>query len=74
MTSTGPAAAQAELFLEMGPAARLMAQRAPDENTLHALKADLVDALRPFERDGRVSLTATVQMVSALAPYSAATP
>ena len=65
MSSTDTPESQADLYLELGPAARLVADRNPDPATVLALRSDLVSALRQHHKNGVVSLGATVQYVSA---------
>lgn len=65
MKSSEPAEQQAELYLKMGPAARLVAAKSPDPVTLEALTADLANELRRHETKDGVELGARVHYVSA---------
>lgn len=56
---------QAELFLKVGPAARLIAEREPDTETLQALSTELAAELSRHQTSEGVSLGATVYYVSA---------
>ena len=58
---------QAELYLRMGPAARLMAAKSPEPATVAALIAELTAALRDHATSDGVALGATVQYVAAVA-------
>lgn len=56
---------QAELYLKLGPAARLIAEREPDSETLQALTVELAAELHQHQTSEGVSLGATVYYVSA---------
>lgn len=56
---------QAELFLKLGPAARLIAEREPNSKTLQALTTELTAELHRHQTSEGVSLGATVYYVSA---------
>lgn len=58
-------AQHAELFLKLGPAARLIAERKPAADTLEALAADLTRELGQYASGTGVSLKAAVYFVSA---------
>jgi ubiquinone/menaquinone biosynthesis C-methylase UbiE len=55
---------QAKLFLKLGPAARLIAEREPDAETLQTLTSDLITELAGYKTGDQVSLRATVYYVS----------
>ena len=56
---------QAELFLKLGPAARLIAEREPNLGTLQTLTSELAAELYQYQTREGVSLGATVYYVSA---------
>jgi hypothetical protein len=65
MKGSEPAEQQAELYLKMGPAARLVAAKSPEPFTLKELTADLVNELRKYETKDGVELGAKVHYVFA---------
>ena len=67
MASSDPAEKQVELYLTGGPAARLIAAKAPGDDIMNALRAALVGELRKYETKNTIALGATVHYVSASA-------
>ncbi len=65
MVSSETPEQQAELFLKLGPAARLIAEREPTRETLHTLATELAGELARYQGDQGISLGATVYYVSA---------
>lgn len=65
MSSPDPADQQAELYLKMGPAARLVAAKSPGAETIDALTSDLTRELRNYESTDGITLGATVHYVCA---------
>lgn len=63
----GSASHEAEFATVMGPAARLLDERPPDEARRAAIVREIAEALRPYERDGACTLPATVLVVTASA-------
>ena len=66
MSSADPADVQAEMYLRMGPAARVVAAKTPAQGALDALTADLSKELQKHQDSGRIAIGATVHYVSAL--------
>lgn len=65
IASSDPAEVQAELYLQVTPAATLIAATNPTESTVAAIERDVAAELRNHERDGTISLDACVIYVSA---------
>ena len=57
--------AQAELYLTLGPAARLLAAATPGVETMNSLTADLIAELKNHRTSEGIALDATVHYVSA---------
>ena len=55
----------ADLFLEVGPASRLILDRSPDPETLQAITEDMVAEMRTRQTKAGISLDGTVNYVSA---------
>jgi SAM-dependent methyltransferase len=66
VASEGGAGAAVRFLLELGPAARALAE--VDETTRARAAARLLAALLPFERDGRVTLGGAIWVVEAVRP------
>ena len=67
VASSDSAEQQAALYLEMGPAARLIAAKSPDASTMATIASELVSELKKFETGNGVALGATVHYVAASA-------
>jgi SAM-dependent methyltransferase len=67
MTSSAPPEQQAEFYLRMGPAARLIAETPPGAEVMQALTAEPVEELRMRAVEDGYALGATVHYVSARA-------
>jgi SAM-dependent methyltransferase len=60
------AAAEADFVCNMGPLARLIREREPDEPTVRRIVADLAERFRQFETDAGMRIPATVYCVTAV--------
>jgi ubiquinone/menaquinone biosynthesis C-methylase UbiE len=67
MMSSDSPEQQAELYLTGGPAARLIAAKSPNADTMGALTAGLVSELQKYETENGIALGATVHCVAASA-------
>ncbi len=65
MASPEPVEAQAELYLKLGPASRLIDAANPGTETMNSLTADLVAELKNHQTSEGIALDATVHYVSA---------
>jgi SAM-dependent methyltransferase len=62
------AADEADFVCNMGPLARLLREREPDEPTVRRIAADVAERFRQFETDAGVRVPATVYCVTAVRP------
>jgi SAM-dependent methyltransferase len=62
------AAAEADLVCNMGPLARLIREREPNEQTVRRIVAEIAAAFRPFETTAGVRVPAAVYCVTARRP------
>jgi hypothetical protein len=67
MMSLDPPEKQAEVYLKMGPAARLVASKAPGPKVMAAITRSLISELRQYATTDGVALDATVHYVAAIA-------
>jgi SAM-dependent methyltransferase len=65
MAGPEPVEAQAELYLKLGPASRLIDAAKPGAETMNSLTADLVAELKNHQTSDGIALDATVHYVSA---------
>jgi SAM-dependent methyltransferase len=60
------AAEEAEHACQMGPTARLIDEKQPDEATRRAIRHEIEDAFAAYFRDGKTTLPSTVLLVTAV--------
>lgn len=65
LTGPEPVEIQADLYLKLGPAARLLTATAPTDAVINMLTADLIAELKKYRSSEGISLDATVHFVSA---------